>query len=291
MTSVTGVCARADGRVASTSLAWTTPTMSSRPRPVTGKREWPVTAAFCTRSASVAVAGTAITSTRGTSTSAAVRPVKRMARVNRRTSLSARSRVSADERISRPSSASERAWPPSSWGVMPMRRSTALAEPFRKRISGARTRLHARSGPASALAVPSGLSMAMPLGISSPPTICSTVATTRAITSETRWPPVSPIPSPVNTGFEHVADRRLDHEADDDAHDRDAELGPRELEAQLAQAPQHPAGPPVAVVGQPLDAAPVDGDEPELARDVGRVHQHQQDDGPDAEERVDGRRD
>ena len=90
-----------------------------------------------------------------------------------------------DVRTRLPSSLADRADRSSSWGSMPNARTIRLALPLLAAMSGRATVLNTRCGPATVRATAIGREIAQFLGMSSPTTICSTVATNRATAIDT----------------------------------------------------------------------------------------------------------
>ena len=145
-----------------------------------------------------------------------------------------------------------------------------------------------RTTGASTKVVVSGRAMARPFGISSPTTICTTVARTRAMRErdapdgaladdrlEQRVDQGSPRPArPGGRGRSEVT--------------RDAELRTREVERQVPQErARHPC-PTAALLDDASTSNAVDGDERELGRDEEPVEQDEQYDGEQSERSADG---
>ena len=138
---------------------------------------------------------TVSTRMRGVITSAAVRSAKRSVRSRNEAVCASSVPSCAERRTSEESSSGLRAPEISSLASMPTRASTPLENPFRTRIAGLNTVLNTSWGRASARPITMGSAMDMFLGISSPRSIESRVATTIATTSETV--PTTPAGSPI----------------------------------------------------------------------------------------------
>ena len=100
----------------------------------------------------------------------------------------------AERAASDVSSSGERADASSSWGSMPRRCSTALAEALNNAMTGRNTRVKPRMNPWTSFAVPSGRAIARFLGTSSPRTIVNAVA--RISPMATEMPDTAPEGTP-----------------------------------------------------------------------------------------------
>ena len=129
--------------------------------------------------------------------------------------------------------------------------------------------------------------MASDFGTSSPTTIDTSVASTRATTIDTVCVLSSDTKRPTSGS---IASRHggLGDEADDQRGDRDAELRAREVERQAAQRRAGGAGPAAAGGRVGVDPRPVDGDERELDRDEEPGGEDEQECGQEAEGGLDG---
>jgi hypothetical protein len=92
----------------------------------------------------------------------------------------------------------------------------------------------------------------------------------------------------LDQGVDGPTDGRLDDETDDQGTDGDAELSPRELEAERLQRRQRAIGSAVPLLGQCLDLGAVRGDECKLTGDVEPVDQDEGENGENAEKGLDG---
>ena len=100
----------------------------------------------------------------------------------------------AERAASDVSSSGERADASSSWGSMPRRCSTALAEALKREMTGRNRRVKPRMNPWTSFAVPSGRAIARFLGTSSPRTIVNAVA--RISPMATEMPDTAPEGTP-----------------------------------------------------------------------------------------------
>ena len=94
----------------------------------------------------------------------------------------------------------------------------------------------------------------------------------------TATPETAPSGMPIarERAVQQLGERRLGEHADDQGGDGDAELGAGELEGQLLQRLDDPAGPPVALGGGLLGVRPLDRDQAELGGHEEAVGEDQQ---------------
>ncbi|KUM95626.1 hypothetical protein AQI88_16285 [Streptomyces cellostaticus] len=154
-----------------------------------------------TASAAEASLRTKTASARGTITSSSVRSVNSRAWSSSSAVALGSSPCSWDSPISWLSSSSVAPWCSSSTGSMPTLRSSLFAAPSKTCTTGPTTFRYAGVEPAGALASRSGTAMARFFGAGSPSTICTTVAPTKASSTEMPLTAASGMPSPDRAGL------------------------------------------------------------------------------------------
>ena len=176
------------------------PVISAALPSITGKREWPVLRASSSTSCAESSRSTVASLGRGVMTSCAVSSAKASVRASRVAVSFSRLPWLADRRTSEASSSAVRAPESSSFGSMPMPRSTAFAVPLSTQTAGRNTAVKRSWNGVTTRAVSRGFARAKFFGTSSPMIIESRVASVTATMSAIVLVAVSPSPMP-DSGF------------------------------------------------------------------------------------------
>ena len=196
----TGTSARRRRGTATACFTCTIPTMSSTPSSTTGNREYPVSRVRSMTAWAHAVRWMLATRGRGVITSEAVCPENSSVRCSRVAVSFSSSPALAERRTREDSSSAVRAPESSSFGSIPIDRSTPLALPLRTTTAGLSTVVNSVWNGMTSFAVCTGRARAKFFGTSSPMIMEARVATAIAIATATTGTTAGESPRAVSGG-------------------------------------------------------------------------------------------
>ena len=172
---------------------------------------------------------------------------------------------------------------------MPSRRRIQLAVPFVSLITGVNSIENSTCGPATARAVSNGLATARYWATSSPKTIDTDVAISRASARARPSATFLVNDSPVEHGLEQPGDQRLGEVTGDQRGHGYADLRAGQLERQRAVGPLDHLVAPTAGAGVGVDGAAFQGGQRELGRHEHRRAEREEDEGQQGQQRCNRR--
>ena len=286
---MTGVVARSAAGTAWAKRTCTTPTTSSRSAPWTTKRLWPVSTDSATRSATVPSDCSDFTAVRGTSTSPAVLPSKRIERVSSGGGVVGEGALLVggahqDPELGQGADVGELLR-----GLDPEEADRAVGraveEPDDRAEDQPVDAHHRRQQERGALGTGDGEALRDQLAHH------HLHDGGQEDGEGERHPAHGGLPDDrLQHRLEEAGHRRLGQDADEQRGDGDAELGARQVERQVPQQPSRHAGPAAALLGGVVDLGAVDGHQRELGRDEEPIDQDEQDDGEQSERGADEER-